>query len=291
MRVFLSWSGELSQRVAVTLRDWLPSVIQSIEPYVSSEDIDKGARWNSEISKELEESAFGVLCITPTNIDAPWLNFEAGALSKSIETSRVVPFLFQLERSQLPQGPLVQFQSVLATKDDVRRLVLSLNTAYGEGALDEGRLNGIFDVWWPRLEAELTKLGERPAASRSDTSRSEHDVMGEVLELIRAQQQLLNNPEALLPPGYLQSVIALDWQPSPRDIVSPAAVDDLQRFWSALIAMVQDHGAPARVVDALDDVEGPLAYILRTLSQKSRVKIRSVDTLRREEDRSVSPRA
>ena len=91
MKVFISWSGAISHQVALVLREWLPSVIQAVEPYVSSEDIDKGARWTTDISKELEASQYGILCVTPENIEAPWLNFEAGALSKTIDKSRVCP--------------------------------------------------------------------------------------------------------------------------------------------------------------------------------------------------------
>ena len=82
MKVFISWSGVDSHSAAVALRDWLPSVIQLLEPYVSSEDIDKGARWSTDIAAELAGSDWGILCVTKENVQAPWLNFEAGALSK-----------------------------------------------------------------------------------------------------------------------------------------------------------------------------------------------------------------
>lgn len=88
MKVFLSWSGHKSHQVALVLRDWLPSVIQSLTPYVSSEDIDKGARWSTDIAKELEDSTFGILCVTKDNLEAPWLLFEAGALSKMMRVSK-----------------------------------------------------------------------------------------------------------------------------------------------------------------------------------------------------------
>ena len=88
MKVFISWSGAKSQEVAKVLKQWIPCVIQSVEPYFSSADIDKGARWSTDIAKELQDASFGILCVTKDNLSSSWLNFEAGALSKSIEQSK-----------------------------------------------------------------------------------------------------------------------------------------------------------------------------------------------------------
>ncbi|WP_052700655.1 TIR domain-containing protein [Methylocucumis oryzae] len=120
MKVFLSWSGTKSHKVALVFRDWLPSVIQEITPYVSSEDIDKGARWSTDIAKELEDSTFGILCVTKENISAPWLTFEAGALSKTMDKSFVSPFLFDIKRSEV-DGPILQFQSTIFEKEDIQK--------------------------------------------------------------------------------------------------------------------------------------------------------------------------
>lgn len=159
MKVFISWSGRVSHKLAIELRDWLPSVIQSIEPYVSSEDIDKGARWATDIAGALDQSAFGILCVTRDNMEAPWLNFEAGALSKSIDKGNVCPFLFGVERSEV-QGPLLQFQSTICEKEDVLKLVKSLNlSCQAEGiGIDEKRLEDTFDIWWPRLQEKLDDI-------------------------------------------------------------------------------------------------------------------------------------
>ena len=158
MKVFISWSGDISGKVARMLRDWLPSVIQSLEPHVSSEDIDKGRRWIADISGELEHSAFGILCVTKDSKDAPWLIFEAGALSKSVKQSRVAPFLFGVELSEIKEGPLSQFQATRFDKDDVNKLVHSLNSAGDVPSLDKGRLDNTFSRWWPELEAKLNEI-------------------------------------------------------------------------------------------------------------------------------------
>jgi len=126
VKVFVSWAGNLSHKVAIAFRDWLPSVIQSVKPYVSSEDIYKGSRWSAEVAKELATTNYGILCLTKDNLDSRWLNFEAGALSKSVENSRVSPFLFDFKVSSL-DGPLAQFQTVLNDEDEVLKMLGSIN--------------------------------------------------------------------------------------------------------------------------------------------------------------------
>lgn len=198
MKVFLSWSGEKSHKVALVFRDWFPSVIQSLVPYVSSEDIDKGTRWSTDIAKELEDSSFGILCVTKENLTAPWLTFEAGALSKTMDKSFVSPFLFDIKRSEV-DGPILQFQSTIFSQDDVLKLVKTLNKACGDDQLTDERLDKAFGVWWPTLEKELNKLkdfqeqesGEKPKTSVVDNS----EILEEILDLSRINQKLLRNPD------------------------------------------------------------------------------------------------
>lgn len=84
-KVFISWSGELSNRLAEALRQWLPAVLQFVKPYFTPSDIEKGARWGSDILSELSESDIGIICLTKENQNMPWILFEAGAISKNFD--------------------------------------------------------------------------------------------------------------------------------------------------------------------------------------------------------------
>jgi len=198
MKVFISWSGTKSHKVALVFRDWLPSVIQSIEPYVSSEDIDKGARWSSDIAKELENSTYGILCVTKENFEAPWLSFEAGALSKTMDKSFVSPFLFDIKRSEV-KGPILQFQSTVFEKDDIKKLLNGLNKAYGENSIPDARLEMAFEVWYPKLEEALNKVSdiknEPDDAEKKNSHSHSAEILEEILDLSRNNQKLLRNPE------------------------------------------------------------------------------------------------
>lgn len=184
MRVFISWSGDPSHRVALALREWLPSVLQHVDPWVSSEDIDKGARWITELGGQLKSSSFGIICLVPGNVREPWINFEAGAMSREIDADRVAPFLVGLGRSDV-RGPLAQFQSTVFEKEDVRKLVQSINRA-SDRSLTGDRLGGAFELSWPRLSDTIERLDIRGLAKRdpletTTTADNLHEKQVEIL--------------------------------------------------------------------------------------------------------------
>lgn len=196
MKVFVSWSGDLARGVAVSIRNWLPRVLQVASPYMSSTDLLAGTRWFAEISQELERSDFGILCITRSNLRAPWLMFEAGALSKSLSRSRVVPLLVDLSPSDL-DGPLAHFQAVTLFKDDFLKLVESLNEASPAASkLERSLLLASFEKWWPDLQSEVAAL-RRSQTRLCETGqheapiRSEREMLEELLGLCRGTASVI----------------------------------------------------------------------------------------------------
>lgn len=188
MDVFISWSGEKSRKSAEVLRDWLPSVIQAVTPYFTPKDIDKGLRWSSDISGKLDASQFGIILVSKENIDAPWIIFEAGALSKNVGASHVCPLLLDLKPTDL-SGPLVQFQATEFNKDDVRKLIGALNDALGENSISDKTLDNIYEKWWPDLEKALFDiLNDKGTGANSSEIRSDRELIEEILRLARNKE-------------------------------------------------------------------------------------------------------
>src|SRR4051794_3511302 len=136
MRLFISWSGKKSHAVALALHDWLPGVINHVRPFVSSTDIWAGTRWQAEIAGQLESTNFSIVCVTQENQAAPWLNFEAGALAKAVDASRVVPLAIDLKPSDV-ELPLGQFQAQPATQEGLSKVLASINAACEQPLKDD----------------------------------------------------------------------------------------------------------------------------------------------------------
>lgn len=196
MKVFISWSKPISHQIALILRDWLPEVMQAIDPWLSSEDISKGQRWASEIGTRLSELNHGIICVTSENVGQPWLNFEAGALAKSLDSARVRPLLYDLRPSDLT-GPLSLFQAtVLTDKMDMLKLIASLNEA-STVPLETQRLQRSFERSWLEFASRIETVKPTTALSvpsESEVHRSADDMIAELLSRVRDLQRTLSQP-------------------------------------------------------------------------------------------------
>jgi hypothetical protein len=178
MRVFLSWSGEKSRRLAEALRDWLPNVHQQIEIFFSPNDIEKGAKWANEIEVQLRDTQYCIVCLTPEALQSAWINFESGAISKGIGQSRITPILFDITKSDV-SGPLSLFQLADFEESEMLHVLKSVN-ASSENRLSDEILKRALERWWPDLKARIESiLKESP--SKKPPSKSQKEISDEIL--------------------------------------------------------------------------------------------------------------
>jgi hypothetical protein len=159
-------------------------VAQHVEPWMSAEDIDSGGRWSDQIAVELEQAEYGIICLSATNLERPWLLFESGALAKRFEVARVVPLLIDLSPADVTM-PLASFQGRPLSKDGMLRLVRDMNAAR-DHPLPPQQLDQLFDGMWPTLESRVTAAkAATPPKANGKSAREAEDVMAELIETVR----------------------------------------------------------------------------------------------------------
>lgn len=185
MKVFISWSGTKSKKTAELLSSWIRQVIQAAETWISL-DIEKGARWNEKISMELEETKIGIICLNKENLSSEWILFEAGALSKT-KDAHVCTFLLDINPAEV-KPPLGQFQHTSFNKDDIKKLMHTINNkilANKEKTLPEKDLDEVFEVFWNKLESKLEELKDADYI-KAEKKRTDRDILEEILQVVRA---------------------------------------------------------------------------------------------------------
>ena len=171
MRVFLSWSGDMSRQMASILIDILPEIVQGIHPWMSEQSLELGKNWRTELINELKEARFGLLCLTRHNLLSPWLIFEAGILASNGSTTRIVPYrLNNFSIGEVPP-PISDFEGTSSTKEGTWELVNSLNDSLQNGT-EISLLTRRFEKWWPELNDKFTKLSQTPERHIRRTDRS-----------------------------------------------------------------------------------------------------------------------
>lgn len=205
MKLFISWSGVLSHKIAKELQEWFPLVINQLKPFVSSENIKKGDRWIMDISSELEQSNFGIICLTKENLQEPWIMFEAGALSKNLNQSRVSCILFDGLKQSDVKSPLSLFQNTEFTYDDFKKLLHSINNSLGDNKINEALLTRTFDKWFPELEEKIRKIQEDYSPPAPPKQEGEN-ALSEILRTTQYISNVVSRFNLKLPEGSLDFV-------------------------------------------------------------------------------------
>jgi|GEM_PF-4652581 len=185
MKIFISWSGQKSLKIAKLIKEFLEVNLQATEPWISS-GIEKGKRWNTEIASSLEESNFGIICLTQDNLASPWILFEAGALSK-LQDGCLYTLLSGIEHNEVKQ-PLAQFQHTLFNKTDFKSMLTSINTRLNEldkRSLSAETLDKIYEKNFEELHEQVQKILSEEN-QEVHHARSTDDKIDEILNLVRS---------------------------------------------------------------------------------------------------------
>lgn len=189
MKVFMSWSGNRSREVAKLLDYWVKCVVQASRPWISTSGIDSGSIWFNQISSELQDTTFGIICLTKENKEAPWILFEAGALAKGLASSRVCTFLIDLETKEI-RDPLAQFNHTLPNFDSMWKLVSTLNGSLPETSrLEVSILKGVFETYWPQFEEKFESILETYPETTVVEPRKQEDILTDILESTRGLER------------------------------------------------------------------------------------------------------
>jgi len=196
MDVFISWSGKASHKMAETLVNYLPDMIQEIKPFIST-DIQKGSDWDTALSQNLRTTKCGIFCITPDNTKAPWLLFEAGAISVNIDNpdgagGLVMTLLLNVSSTDL-DFPLARFQATNTLKPDFLKLLLGINGLI-EKPLEQSKVKDILDRYWPDIETGLNDAKKliNVTAENTTPEKTDNDMLKELVESSRSQDKALS---------------------------------------------------------------------------------------------------
>jgi hypothetical protein len=258
MKVFISWSGDRSKAVAELLDEWLQCVLQAIDPWMSSKDIDRGSLWFSEISDQLADTKIGVICLTQDNKTKPWILFEAGALAKGLSSSRVCTFLIDLEPTDVG-NPLAQFNHTFPNHDGVYELLRTINSSLGDRALKEKVLEKVFETYWPQFDAGFKKaLGDNQPLEPVEP-RSKENMLEEVLTSVRRLDRRMREIE--LSGGDRQSELSLRESERRKDRIPTSLAREI-------IAEMIQHGMPEEfVLEHLAERGAPRSFTKNTIRE------------------------
>lgn len=110
--------------------------------------------------------------------------YESGALANGISSSNVMTFLIDLEPKDVV-GPLASYNHTWPEKAQLLLMVTAINKGLGENKLESSLLNASFEKHFPDFQKEFEKIIGDTSDEESGVSRSDSDIVGEILNRVR----------------------------------------------------------------------------------------------------------
>ena len=91
-------------------------------------------------------------------------------------------------------------------REDFKRLVSTINNTAGEAKLEVPVLDSVFEMWWPRLEEQVTEILKTHGKGVKADRRSDRDILEEVLQLSRINSERAHRPSRVSPRAMMELV-------------------------------------------------------------------------------------
>jgi hypothetical protein len=197
VKIFVSWSKDISHSVAVYLQVFLKDFFKSksLDIYVSSERIVAGETWFDNIKEAIKESSLCIIVMTDENEYSRWVYFEAGAIAFNTKSTNIIPIL--LTADSLDGGsPLNSYQCVKATKEGFRKLLLTIKKV--------GRLTGVtseefesrLEAYFPKFESEIQGILVKSKSNQRINTLSFGDIFPKKVHSVKEGSVFVGAPMA-----------------------------------------------------------------------------------------------
>lgn len=148
MNLFISWSGPYARRIAESLEAAILKLSvksdpdkNAVVPFVSSQDIESGKKWRTELGRRLSKAKCGIIVLTQDMLESHWLPHEVGALS--IKCKKLVFVKVDTPMAMIPD-PFKDYQIRSTSNEDLARLLTEIASDAGAESPSPYILNTLF---------------------------------------------------------------------------------------------------------------------------------------------------
>lgn len=188
--VFISWSGKRNKELARLFVLYGKDLLTNVSFYFSSDEIKGGEKQRQNIESGLNNTNFGIVFLTSTNLSSKWIYFEAGAISRTLEKHRIIPLLYDIDIEKIGE-PFSAYQGFKIDKESLLKVFIDINDFQENwNKIPEQTIKNNFNRLWKDFDFDLKKVNEinedevHPEI-RDASLLSQDDMLREILLSVR----------------------------------------------------------------------------------------------------------